>query len=129
MANILLIDKEPVLLDVISNTLRLDGHDVTAVRDPLAALASHETGRNVIDLLLTDIDMKPISGFEVVNRLGRNGFTGSVLFMSEYSTLAAAVARSLGERAILEKPFTAVQLRSAVAKSLRKVKPKSPRAA
>jgi CheY-like chemotaxis protein len=38
MANILVIDDESVLLTLISNTLRLDGHTVTALSEPLAAL-------------------------------------------------------------------------------------------
>lgn len=96
MANILLIDDEPVLLDVVSNTLRHDGHDVTAMGNPLSALLASYAGGNPIDLVLTDIDTKPISGFEVVRRLTRKGFDGSVLFMSEYPSLAAAVAQSLG---------------------------------
>lgn len=129
MANILLVDDEPVLLGLISNTLRLDGHEVSAVCNPLMALASQSAGQTPIDLLLTDIDLKPISGFELVNRLSKIGFNGSVLFMSEYPALVAAVAESLGERAILEKPFTATQLRGAIAKALRKVRAKATRAA
>ena len=129
MANILLVDSEPVLLGLISNTLRLDGHEVSAVCSPLVALASHGAGQTPIDLLLTDIDLKPISGFELVNRLSKIGFNGSVLFMSEYPSLVAVVAESLGERAILEKPFTAAQLRAAIANALRRGKAKAPRAA
>src|ERR1700722_9293171 len=107
MANILLIDDEPVLLDLISRILRLDGHDVDAINNPLEALASYGGGTKAIDLLVTDIDMKPISGFELVKRLSKTGFCSPVLFMSGYPALAAAVSESLGDRAILEKPFSA----------------------
>jgi DNA-binding NtrC family response regulator len=129
MANILLIDDEPVLLDLISNTLRLDGHDVNAISNPLVALASQSAVKTPIDLVVTDIDMKPISGFELVKRLSKEGFSGPVLFMSGYPALAAAVAESLGDRTVLEKPFTSAQLRAAVAKALRRLKTKAPRAA
>jgi DNA-binding NtrC family response regulator len=125
MANILLIDDEPVLLDVVSNTLRLAGHDVTAMGNPLTALSASFAGGSPIDLVLTDIDTKPISGFEVVRRLSSRGFDGSVLFMSEYSSLASAVAQSLGESAVLEKPFTAAQLKTAVGRALRKARTRS----
>src|ERR1035441_9616229 len=107
MANILVIDDESVLLGLISNTLRLDGHNVTAFCDPIAALNSQEAGQLSIDLLVTDISMKPISGFELVKRLIAAGFDIPVLFTSGYPALSDAVANSLGKRSILEKPFTA----------------------
>jgi DNA-binding NtrC family response regulator len=129
MANILVIDDESVLLDLISTTLRLDGHTVIALSDPLAALECQGPGQPRIDLLLADIDMRPISGFEVVKRLTSAGFTSPVLFMSGYPALSGAVADSLGNRAILEKPFTATQLRVAIRGTLARGTPKSPLAA
>ena len=45
MANILLIDNEQVLLSLISTTLRLEGHGVSAMCDPLVALASQCAGQ------------------------------------------------------------------------------------
>jgi len=124
MANILVIDDDPVLLDLISTILRQVGHQVTAIADPAEACESFCAG-DAIDLLLTDITMRPISGFEVVKRLTFLGFHGSILFTSGYPALSGAVASALGERAIIEKPFTAAQLRSAVGRSLAKMKPKS----
>jgi two-component system OmpR family response regulator len=120
MANILVIDDEPVLLDLISNTLRLGGHQVTAVSNPVEACELFQAG-GPTDLVVTGVSMKPISGFEIVARLNAKGFTGSVLFTSAGSALSSAIVRSMGERAIIEKPFTAAQLRSAVRKSLTKV--------
>ena len=126
MANILLIDDGAVLLNLISNTLRLDGHTVSALCDPLAAFEFFGAGKLPIDLILTDIDLAPISGVELVKRLSKMGFKSPVLFMSGYRGLAEAVAESFGQRAVLEKPFTAPQLRSAVGKALQRSKPKSP---
>jgi two-component system, NtrC family, nitrogen regulation response regulator NtrX len=127
LANILVIDGEAVLLDLISNTLRLDGHHLIALSSPIAALGAREAGHPPIDLLLTDIDTEPISGFELVKRLSKKGFNGAVVFMSANAAVAAAVSESLGERAVLEKPFTAARLRMTVRRGLArsKVKPAS----
>jgi DNA-binding NtrC family response regulator len=125
MANILLIDDDAVLLDLISNTLRLAGHTVSALRGPLAAFEFFGAGKLPIDLVLTDIDLTPISGFELMKRLRKRGFKSPVLFMSGYRGLAEAVAESFGQRTVLEKPFTAPQLRSAVHKALQRSKAKS----
>src|SRR6185437_5005631 len=114
MANILVIDDEAVLLELICNVLRLDGHEVAAVSSPLAALEYQVSGLMPLDLVLTDINMKPMSGFELILRLGKAGFTGEVLFTSGYPAMHSAIAASLGSRNLLEKPFTAEQLRVAV---------------
>jgi DNA-binding NtrC family response regulator len=126
MANVLVIDDESVLLDLIATVLRTDGHSVQATGDPLKALSFLDAGNPPIDLVLTDIDMKPITGFELVKRLTKIGFTGPVLFTSGYASLCGAVTDSLGSRAILEKPFTAAQLRTALGRALAKGKAKSP---
>ena len=127
MANILLIDNEAVLLNLMSNTLRLDGHTVNALCDPLAAFEFFGAGKLPIDLVLTDVEMTPISGFTLLKRLGKSGVKSPVLFMSGYPALAEAIAETWGPSAVLGKPFTATQLRSAVAKALQRSKPK-PRA-
>ena len=49
------------MLDLICNTLRLGGYDIIALSDPLKALDHQGKGNSPIDLLLTDIAMKPIS--------------------------------------------------------------------
>jgi len=113
MANILVVEDEVMVLDLIASTLRLDGHSVAGLTNPLAALDVSACERS-IDLLLTDIEMRPISGFELVKRLSKMGLTSPVLFMSGYPALAGAVANSLGRTWIIQKPFTAGQLRAAV---------------
>lgn len=118
MAHILVIDDEEILLDLISNTLRLEGHDVDAFTDPIAALDLKTFHECPFDLLLTDIHTKPISGFEFVRRLTAAGISIQVLFMSGYPALSNAIGAHLGDRCLLEKPFTAQQLRAAVKKAL-----------
>ena len=118
MARILVVDDEPVVLELITLALQLQGHDVTAVGNPLSALDPTCVSPADIDLLVTDVNMKPITGFELVSRFNDMGFQGQVLFMSGYSALSVAIAGKLGKSAIIEKPFTVETLREAVAKAL-----------
>ena len=120
MANILLIDDELVLLTLMSTALRRDGHTVTALSDPLAALAVQAGGQVPIDLIVTDISMKPISGFQLVNRIIGEGFAGPVLFTSGYPAFSDTIAHSLGVHSVLEKPFTVAQLETAVRRALKR---------
>lgn len=118
MANILLIDDEPVLLDLLSASLKKDGHNVAAISNPLAASDLFKSGEAAFDLVVTDVEMRPISGFEVVRQLLHIGWCGAVLFMSGHSSHSGALAGQPGKGAIIEKPFTAVEFRSAVARAL-----------
>jgi DNA-binding NtrC family response regulator len=127
VAHILVVDDEDIVLDLLATVLRSDGHTVTAFSDP--SLASDCLDIAAIDLILTDVTMTPFSGFELVKRLTILGFDGQVLFMSGFSNLYAAISQSLGERAVLEKPFTAMELRKAVNRILSGTKAKVPQPA
>jgi DNA-binding NtrC family response regulator len=118
MANILLIDDEPVLLDLISASLQKEGHNVIAISEPLTALGLFKSGEPAFDLIVTDVEMRPINGFEVVKRLIHGGWHGPVLFMTGHSSRPGANTSSQGKGAIIEKPFTAIEFRSAVARAL-----------
>ena len=118
MAFIFVIDDEPLLLNLVSTVLRSDGHEVNAITDPLEACAAVSLVAIPVDLLITDADMHPISGFQLVERLRGNRIDCPVIFMSGHHGLTAIVTDSPGQQSVLEKPFTAAELRSAVQKAL-----------
>jgi DNA-binding NtrC family response regulator len=127
VAHLLVVDDENIVLGMIATVLRTDGHTVTALSDP--SLASDCLSIAAIDLILTDVTMKPFSGFELVKRLTILGFDGQVLFMSGFSNLSTSISRSIGEWSVLEKPFTALELRNAVKRVLSSTKAKAPQPA
>lgn len=118
MAHILVIDDESVLLDLITRTLRHDGHTVTALDNPIAAMESASGGKSPIDLLLTDVNMRPISGPELVKRLTHAGFQAPVLYMSGYPSFSNTIAGTGGAYSVIDKPFTIAELRIVVARLL-----------
>lgn len=81
LANLLVSDDEPQVLEFIRLVLEEAGHCVTATSDPgqVQTLA----GRSGIDAIVLDVNM-PISGFEVLHRLRSNSATASlpILFLS-----------------------------------------------
>lgn len=81
MANLLVSDDEPQVLEFISLVLEDAGHQVIATTDPgqVQLLAS----RSDIDAIVLDVNM-PISGFEVLNRLRGDATTSDlpILFLS-----------------------------------------------
>ena len=120
MATILVIEDEIVLLGLISSTLRQAGYSIIEANDTLTALGIVERGNQEIDLVLTDVAMTPMSGFGFATRLAQHRPDVPVLFMSGHHALTAAIADSLGQRSLLEKPFTAAELIKAVKKALTK---------
>lgn len=68
LARILAIDDDPVNLQVIRNHLELSGMKVTTAADGYEALALIERGE-IFDLVLLDVMMPGMSGFEVCRRL------------------------------------------------------------
>ena len=112
MGNFLVIDDEPALLALAIAALRKDGHTVHAVSNPLEAIEIC-TAKDDFDLVIIDINMEPIGGFEVVYRLRLNSVNSPVLFMTG-GWIASAIAERIGHRSIIDKPFTALQFRRAV---------------
>ena len=114
MATILVVEDDLILLGLIASTLRQDGHIIIETNDPLAALAVANDRKQDIDLILTEVSTKPISGLELATRLVRQKISIPVLFMSGFHSVAGVLTRSLGERTLIEKPFTAPELKKAV---------------
>ena len=70
MATILVVDDEPDVVEIVSYRLRQDGHTIfTAANgeEALTAVAVHHP-----DLMILDVMMPGIDGFEVVQRLKRH---------------------------------------------------------
>jgi DNA-binding NtrC family response regulator len=117
-ARILLVQDDPVILCLVSGTLRPEGHEIVVASGPIQALELGRQEFQRIDLVVIRIDLKPISGLEFAKRLVKRGIDVPMLFMSASHSIAAVIAQSLGQSAIIEEPFTAAELRSSVKKCL-----------
>lgn len=80
---ILIVDDEPEVRDYVAEVLREAGFVVAAARDGLEAMRKIEAGEQ-FDLVLTDIRMPGLSGFELVRRAKQRSPDLRVLFMSGY---------------------------------------------
>jgi serine phosphatase RsbU (regulator of sigma subunit) len=118
---LLVVDDTEVNRDLLSRRLRSLGHEVvTAVhgRDALETL-----GREPIDLVLLDIMMPEMDGFQVLERLRDDARlrTIPVIMISAVDEIdAVARAIELGAADYLPKPFNAVVLRARVTATLEK---------
>jgi PAS domain S-box-containing protein len=109
---VLLVEDDPAVRALLGRILRTQGYAVLEAEHGLVALdiATHPSVRS-IDLLLTDMIVPHINGYELAERLRLNFPHIRLLFMSGYSDKAAASnERPEHSAAFIQKPFTATAL-------------------
>jgi DNA-binding response OmpR family regulator len=110
---VLLADDNRLLLSVLANVLRIDGHDV------LAADSGEEAPRlsrfRRPDAAIIDLYMPVVSGEDVARECKARAIP--FMFLSAYDdTGSRALARDLGARAYLVKPTGREDLLAALAR-------------
>jgi hypothetical protein len=99
---ILLVDDEEGVRKLCSAVLESNGYTVLAAGSGPAAIAAYEKNSHKVDLLLTDVVMSEMNGFELGRRLGERTPGLKILYMSGYR-------ENLVDKpaiAFLSKPFT-----------------------
>lgn len=107
MAEILILEDAKPLRRILSYVLREEGHSVTESPDGAASYDSGLMGK--IDVLITDIDMPRINGFEAILEAQKRRPDLKIIAISggnpnlvdEYLT----ACRELGVSHVMQKPF------------------------
>ena len=105
-ATILVVDDEPAILDLVVRFLRRHGCSVLAASGPKAALLIAEQKERSIDLLLTDIQMPGMNGFEVAHAFKDYHPESKLLYISGYfQELLHLSEETVTGVDFLQKPF------------------------
>jgi len=116
--HVLFIDDEPALVRLGIRVLERLGYRVTGCQDPSAALEMFRSDPNAFDLVLTDLAMPPMTGFDVAQAILALRPTIPVLLTSGYMrTEDRDAAVALGIHDVLPKPTT----RELLGRTLRQV--------
>jgi two-component system sensor histidine kinase/response regulator len=118
-SRILIIDDEEIVLDSCLQVLKRGNYEIAVARDGAAGLKlAQEFGP---DLILVDLMMPGLSGFEVLEALRTTDPTIVAIVITGYSTVGSAVeAMKKGAFDFLPKPFTPDELRLIVDRGLEK---------
>lgn len=101
---ILVVDDEPGIASLCKRILDRSSYDVTALTDP--AVAIEHLQQNHYDLLLVDIRMPEVDGFDVISRAKIAQPEIAVLVMTGFGTVETAIrALRQGVDGLLLKPF------------------------
>ena len=128
MAAILCVDDDDAIRFLLQRILSTAGYDATACDNGAAALEL--VAQNAPDLLVLDLEMPGLSGFEVCRRVKANPFTARipVLMVTAQSDIESKIAGfEAGADDYLGKPFLPQELTVRVASLLRLVQRESDR--
>ena len=107
---ILLIDDEPDITFTIKSMLNDNGFQIYTFNDPITFLKLYRS--NFYDLVILDIKMPNMDGFELYNKIREKDpqvkicfLTASELFYEEFRKARFLLAEKIGEEYFIQKPI------------------------
>ena len=117
MANVLVVEDDPLIASFIRKALARQGHEVDWV--PTGSAALERVAAGGVDLQLLDLGLPDIDGLDVLRRLQERGEQVPVIVITSRSDPAdRATAHELGVDAYLMKPFPLANLLAVVSETL-----------
>ena len=105
-----LVDNEVDITYALTNALENYGFTIEAFNDPILALNSYKS--NFYDLVILDIKMPKMDGFELYNKIREKDpqvkicfLTASELFYEEFRKARFLLSEKIGEEYFIQKPI------------------------
>jgi len=119
-ARILLVEDEPGVVLVVSDLLRAEGHVVESAQDGVSGL--HRATEESFDLLILDVMLPGVGGFQICHAARECGFDGGILMLTARGQVRDRVeGLRTGADDYLVKPFDPDELIARVNALLRRV--------
>ena len=121
MTKILIIEDEESILMALEDDLRLEGHEISSAKDGLQGLSmAKDKG---YDLIILDIMLPEMNGFEVCKQLRQAGVVTPILMLTaKNQEIDKVLGLELGADDYVTKPFSPRELLARVKAILRRVK-------
>jgi len=121
MIKVLVIDDEKITLKNLEHVLKKEGYDVTATDSGVEALKLIE--KQEFDIVLTDIKMEKVDGFEILRKCKNLHPDTEVIMITGYATVENAVtAMKQGAFYYIAKPFKLDIIRKIILEASEKVR-------
>lgn len=115
---ILLADDDPAILDMLRQSIENLGYQVTAVQGSLEAFDEFSRAPTKYDMVITDMNMPHMSGFELSKQIFKRAPNMPILLCTGYSELITKEkAEAIGIKAFIMKPV----LREVLSRTIREV--------
>ena len=117
MSRIMIIDDEKIAADMTRVSLEEEGYEVEAFVDAGAGLARLK--EHPFDVVITDLKMKGMDGFDVLNQIKESSPRTRVIMVTAFASLDVAIEAIKGEVFdFFTKPVKLKELKAAVRKAL-----------
>jgi two-component system OmpR family response regulator len=118
---VLVVDDEASIVDAVSTALRYEGFDVREATDGRSALAMVQD--TPPDLVVLDVMLPDLDGFEVMRRIRQDGIRVPVLFLTARDSVEDKVnGLTIGGDDYVTKPFSLAELVARARAVLRRTK-------
>jgi DNA-binding response OmpR family regulator len=122
MSRILVVEDDPAILRGLADNLRCEGYEVQQAADGEAALRLAREGRP--DLIILDLMLPRLSGYEVCTKLRAHGADTPILMLTARGDEAdRVVGLDMGADDYVTKPFSVRELLARVRALLRRASP------
>lgn len=108
MKSILIVEDEPNISDFVKGELEYEGYDVCIKEDGREGL--EEALRNEYDLIILDVMLPSMNGFEICRRLKREKNTTVIMLSAKDSVMDKVNGLQIGADDYIPKPFAIEEL-------------------
>ncbi|MDQ3910677.1 MAG: response regulator transcription factor [Actinomycetota bacterium] len=115
---VLLVDDDAALLEVMAIVLSSEGYRVVTASDGAEAL--QELGREDLDVVVLDVMLPRISGFEVLKKIREKSNVPVVMLTAKSQSVDKVVGLELGADDYITKPFDTKELLARIRAILRR---------
>jgi len=118
---VLVVDDSPTIIKFVAFSLKSNGFEVISAADGMDALEKLSHLEAGVDLVITDLNMPNVDGYELIATLRQNPRFRQlpiIILSSEESEQDKAKGRQAGADAYLVKPFKSAALLATVGKLL-----------
>lgn len=115
---ILLVDDEPDHVDLFKDILESRNYDVNGFTNPIEALEHYKTNCDQYGLVIADIRMSVMTGFDLLKNIKKIDATISCFLMSAYDTIEFSELEDIKIDGFIKKPIILKVLLSTIEKYL-----------
>ncbi len=124
MKKILIIEDEDLIRMGLEDDFSLEGYSVETAQDGLEGY--HKAGQDDIDLIILDVMLPELNGFDVCKKLRMDGITTPIIMLTaKGQEIDRVVGLEVGADDYVVKPFSPRELQARVKAVLRRTEEKS----